>query len=94
MKASPAKLRQMVARDVARGVFTTTTAAVLCLISPHQITRCCETGELESYRIPGGGTGKKACPRRITRDSLVAFILAQPGMPMPPELAGEAKVPA
>ena len=53
-----------------RRIFTTGQVATICDVAPRTATRWIDKGLLKAYRIPGSQD------RRVTRMSLVAFLIA------------------
>ena len=57
---------------------TTGEVAKICGLSQKTIIRCCDQGQLKSYRVPGSKF------RRITREAVLEFM-REYGIPATPE---------
>jgi len=65
----------------AKKVFTTGQVATICKVAPRTAAKWFDSGRLKGYRIPTTSDGHKGGDRRVTRESLIAF-LKEFGMPL------------
>lgn len=57
-----------------REIYTTGQVAKILTVAPRTVSLWCDSGALQSYRLPPGKSGMAAGDRRITRAALIDFI--------------------
>jgi len=75
----PKHVRALSVLDRMKRVYTTGQIAKILGASPDLIIRLIDSGELQGYRLPQTAPSQYGGDRRVTKESLVAYLAENPG---------------